>query len=143
MIQNSAIETKLLRKLPHIFRILRRRGAITVKHDPSVHISLAPNSEMRTLKKKLLHKDAQVVDVLAFPDKADFPHPESKTLPLGDVLINEDIAGNDFPRAVFLFIHGLLHLLGYQHEKKRDIIVMEKLEQEILEEIKKRKIYNF
>ena len=32
----------------------------------------------------------------------------------------------------FLFVHGLLHLLGYDHMKKEDEIVMFKLQDEIL-----------
>ena len=39
----------------------------------------------------------------------------------------------------FLFCHGLLHLLGYDHMKKEDEEIMFPLQERILEEAKKRK----
>ncbi|OGZ01826.1 MAG: rRNA maturation RNase YbeY [Candidatus Liptonbacteria bacterium RIFCSPLOWO2_01_FULL_53_13] len=126
--KDQKIEEKLVRVSRAVFRILRKRGAVCV--------ALVPNSDLRWLKKKFLHKTAKIVDVLAFPDTAGFPHPESGAPPLGEVLVNKDIARKDAPRATALLIHGILHLLGYRHEKKRDIIAMEKLEKKVLKKVK-------
>ncbi len=116
--------------LPLLLKELRRRDIISDSNDPTVELSLMPNKELRQLKKTLLKKDVEIVDVLAFPG-SEFPNPDITGSYLGEVYINEDIARTDFSRAVFLLIHGVLHLLGYRHDKKRDIIVMEQLERDI------------
>ena len=59
---------------------------------------------------------------------------------LGDIYISVDIAkkqaeeyGHDISRELkFLFVHGLLHLLGYDHMKKEDEEIMFPLQEEIL-----------
>jgi len=43
--------------------------------------------------------------------------------------------GEDFD---YLVIHGLLHLLGYDHVKKRDMMRMERLERRLVSKLKKR-----
>lgn len=61
---------------------------------------------------------------------------------LGDIYISLDKAkeqameyGHSFLREIcFLTIHGLLHLLGYDHMEKEDEIVMFKKQDEILNE---------
>ncbi len=60
----------------------------------------------------------KTTDVLSFPI-ADFPH-----APLGSIVINHELAhlkaeelGHTTEEEItLLFIHGLLHLLGYDHE---------------------------
>ena len=62
---------------------------------------------------------------------------------LGDVYISIDKAksqseeyGHSFIRELcFLAVHGMLHLLGYDHMKKEDEVVMFKLQEEILDEM--------
>lgn len=98
-----------------------------------VDIFFTKNSILRQLKKEWLHKDMAVVDVLSFPENQDFPDPERKHLHLGEIHINSTIARTRPRRSVFLALHGLLHLLGYRHESKRDTIEMEKMEHVLLE----------
>jgi probable rRNA maturation factor len=65
---------------------------------------------------------------------------------LGDVVVNLHMAdrrakeeGKTLEEEVYhLLIHGLLHLLGYNHEKdKRRALAMRKKESELLDAIKK------
>lgn len=61
----------------------------------------------------------EATDVLSFPFDGDFAH-----LPLGTIIISEDFVKEkalEFNHSIedefkLLFIHGLLHLLGYDHE---------------------------
>ena len=61
----------------------------------------------------------EATDVLSFPFDGDFAH-----LPLGTVIISEDFVKEkalEFNHSIedefkLLFIHGLLHLLGFDHE---------------------------
>ena len=54
---------------------------------------------------------------------------------LGDIFIN----GHSIRReACFLFCHGLLHLMGYDHMKEEDEKVMFALQDEILDELVQR-----
>jgi len=65
-------------------------------------------------------------DVLSFPLWEGEPLPPlgHTALPLGDIVISLERAaaqaqgfGHSAPReAIFLFVHGLLHVLGYDHE---------------------------
>lgn len=73
---------------------------------------------------------------------ADFD-PETGNLFLGDILICPDRAeeqaleyGHSLQREVaFLSVHGLLHLLGYDHECEEDRVLMEELQDELLEQL--------
>jgi rRNA maturation RNase YbeY len=65
---------------------------------------------------------------------------------LGDVVINVQMAesqaktyGTDFYHEIYLLmIHGILHLLGYEHEGSRSkAMVMRRKEKEILNAVKK------
>ena len=81
-------------------------------------------------------------DVISFAleDNKDFIEPEFRVL--GDIYISLDKAkeqaelyGHSFLRELsFLTVHGLLHLLGYDHMEKEDEVEMFKKQDEILNE---------
>jgi len=81
-------------------------------------------------------------DVISFAleDNKDFIEYEFRVL--GDIYISLDkvkeqaeLYGHSFLRELcFLTIHGLLHLLGYDHMEKEDEIIMFKKQDEILDE---------
>ncbi|AXK48949.1 rRNA maturation RNase YbeY [Aliarcobacter trophiarum LMG 25534] len=61
----------------------------------------------------------EATDVLSFPFEQNFPH-----MPLGSIIISKDFVeekAKEYNHSTndeikLLFIHGLLHLLGYDHE---------------------------
>lgn len=84
-------------------------------------------------------------DVISFAlkDIEDEYQNEELDNELGDIFINVDAIksqaleyGHSESRELgFLFGHGLLHLLGYDHESKEDEIKMFQLQEEIIDEI--------
>ena len=90
---------------------------------------------MRELNKKFRNKN-KTTDVLSFPfhNKKNY----NKNIYLGDIAINYEIINKRSKNSNFfiefdkMWIHGYLHLLGHNHNKKKDFIKMKKLENLIL-----------
>lgn len=124
---------------------LKRRQKISAAQARAqVEVALLSNLELRRLKRTYLQRDARVVDVLSFPALAkvsmgkpaeSFLKPDSKHSYLGEVYLNRDIIRRDPARGLYLLTHGILHLLGFSHDGKRDTIEMEKLEKEISDRV--------
>ena len=99
-----------------------------------VGVFFLPNSKLRRLKRQFLKQNRTFVDVLAFPEPKGFPHPETKTRPLGEVYLNSDLTRQ--PRELAeLLLHGILHLAGYRHQKKDDNIRMQRKTERIWAQI--------
>jgi len=112
-------------------------------------------SQLENIAKKLSNKDIELViindkdmrelnlksrGVDKSTDVLSFPLEETPHAPLGSIVINKDKvidASNNFTHTIdmemsLLFIHGLLHLLGYDHEN--DDGEMRKKEEEIIKD---------
>jgi probable rRNA maturation factor len=117
-------ERKLSRLAAKILATLKVRGA-------TLDIILLDNAKIAALKARFIKKRTEP-NVLSFPEPAHFPHPETKKRYLGEVYLNRTILRRSPERAKALLLHGVLHLLGYDHKKKADIAKMEGLEKRIL-----------
>ena len=116
-----------------------------LKVGPSFEVSvlITTNQMIKKLNSKY-RKLNKATDVLSFPSysKTELKKlKESKQiLNLGDIVISHQLAkqqaleyGHSLKREVsFLFVHGLLHLLGYDHMNKTDEKQMFKLQDKIL-----------
>ena len=88
-----------------------------------VSILLTEDKYIRRLNQEFRSID-QSTDVLSFPQNADEDPCIPEKIILGDIAVSLDIAkvqakehGLDFKEEVILLlIHGILHLLGYDHE---------------------------
>ncbi len=129
-----------------------------------VAITFVDDDEIQTLNKSERNID-EVTDVLSFPtlenvfnkeiNKKNFPedvNPENGKVDIGDVVINLNRAheqagsfGHSFTREVaYLLVHGLLHLMGYDHIDKLDSNLMRAQEEKVLAKFKlKRDWYGF
>lgn len=99
-----------------------------------VHVHAVDEDEIRRLNRMHREKDA-VTDVLSFPS-GDAPIFGE----LGDVIIcfpqAERQSGGDVPLELAdLLVHGILHLLGYDHERPSDAEEMFPLQDRIVGEI--------
>jgi probable rRNA maturation factor len=74
-------------------------------------ISFVGADEMRALKRDHLGID-EATDVLSFPLDGTDELPAGVPRALGDVVLCPEVVGDDWREPL---VHGLLHLLGYQH----------------------------
>lgn len=112
-----------------------------------VSVSFVTPEEIKALNKEYRDVDG-VTDVLSFPqfesiDELIDAEEFTGVAELGDVVINMDRAksqaeefGHPLKREViYLFVHSILHLLGYDHMEEEDKKVMRAREEEIMGEL--------
>jgi probable rRNA maturation factor len=108
--------------------------------EAEVSISFVDDAEIQGLNRRYLRRD-KPTNVIAFPMReGEFPilHPNL----LGDVVISAETAQRQSSRfglneegmILFLIIHGILHLVGYDHEKgSREARRMTRKQKELLQ----------
>ena len=84
--------------------------------DGDLGVSFAPPGEIRALKRDHLGID-EPTDVLSFPIDGLEELPADLPRQLGDVVLCPDVVGDAWRRPL---VHGLLHLLGYEHGEAMD-----------------------
>lgn len=111
----------------------------------SVSLGLVNNSAIQVLNKKYFGID-EPTDVLSFPENEvdkDFINKFEKDNLIGEIIIAVDVMKSqaikygcsqiqEFAR---LFIHGFLHLIGYDHQNEKEHIRMKLNEEKILKDI--------
>ena len=118
-------------------QILADEGLDVNKEDFYISVSFMSSGEMRELNGLYRGIDAPT-DVLSFEN--DYLDPESGLHYLGDIVISiekaqEQAANNGHPlqqEVEMLFVHGVLHLCGYDHAKEDEYAEMSRLQDEIL-----------
>ena len=117
-------------------------GLKKLKIDEAIfNVIIVDNDYIHKLNKEYRNIDRET-DVITFALEDDKTfNPDIRIL--GDVYISIDRVhsqseeyGHSFIRELcFLAVHGMLHLLGYDHMTKEDEVVMFKLQEEILDEM--------
>jgi probable rRNA maturation factor len=79
--------------------------------DGDLGIAFVGPEEMRALKRDHLGED-EVTDVLSFPIDGRDAVPDGVPRQLGDVVLCPQVVGESWRQPL---VHGLLHLLGYDH----------------------------
>ena len=123
----------------------------TLKHlslhfEPYISVTLVDNEYIHEINRNYRHID-RPTDVISFAFLDDNPSRDKlfqskEMVVLGEIYISFDKAkeqalayGHSLERELsFLFVHGLLHLLGYDHMNEDDEKIMFALQEEILAE---------
>ena len=109
----------------------------------NISILLTGNNDIKFLNKKFRNKN-KTTDVLSFPSYDQNimrgKLKSQKNLYLGDIALNLykiDKGKNKF-KSEFdkLWVHGLVHLMGYRHYKNKDFFKMKKIEDKIIKQLK-------
>ena len=112
------------------------------KKNVTFTILLTNSSKIKKLNQRFRKKD-RPTDVLSFPffSAKDLISKKEKNLYIGDIAISYEIINYRSIKRNFLFefdkvwIHGLLHLVGYDHVKNKDYLKMNKIEKKIINSI--------
>jgi len=123
----------LVKVFPKKYRFIKKKISLT--------ILLSNNKNIKKLNKKFRNKNKST-DILSFPSekKVDI----KKSPYIGDIVVSYDfinkpktLSSLEFKNKVSkIFIHGFLHLLGYDHVKLKDFKEMLAEEEKIYKAVK-------
>ena len=130
----SSYIKKKIKKISQFNSLRKKRFSFT--------ILLTGNYKMKYLNHKFRNKN-KTTDVLSFPnlDTVDLKKKTDTKIYLGDIALSYEIINRRSKDTNFylefdkMWIHGYLHLLGYDHKKVRDYKVMKKIEDKILKTV--------
>ena len=102
-------------------------------------ILLTNSFNMKRLNKKFRKID-RATDVLSFPSFVlkNLKLVKKKNSYIGDIAVSYEIINSRSKKNIFIkefdkvWVHGFLHLIGYDHIKNKDYIKMNKIEKRIL-----------
>lgn len=119
-------------------------GHLKLHFEPYVSVTLVDNEFIHNLNREYRHID-RPTDVISFAfldgnNEKDKIFQSGQNVVLGEIYISFDKAreqaasyGHSLDRELkFLFVHGILHLLGYDHMNPDDEKIMFALQDEIL-----------
>ncbi|MCF6200407.1 MAG: rRNA maturation RNase YbeY, partial [Hyphomicrobiaceae bacterium] len=105
-----------------------------------VAINLSDDARIQTLNQQFRSQD-KPTNVLSFPFEEDFPELATGPLMLGDLMLAHETIWREAleqnkvleHHISHLVVHGVLHLLGFDHIEEQEAEEMEGLEIDILE----------
>jgi probable rRNA maturation factor len=122
--------------LPQLRRAARLAWSRVLQEDRtrnSLTILLTDDARLQSLNLDFRGKD-KPTNVLSFP--AEGPYLGDIAVAFGVTAREAKAAGKPFAaHATHLVVHGVLHLLGYDHERAKEARIMEPLEISILAEL--------
>ena len=124
----------ICKKFPKKFRFVNKRAYLT--------LLLSNNKRIKDLNRKFRNTNKHT-DILSFPFEQKKGN--LKEIYLGDIIISfnymnkpKDLNLKEFKRkTIKIFIHGFLHLIGYDHIKEKDYKKMFNMEKEVFSSIEK------
>ena len=132
--KKESLFNNICKHFPKKFRFLNKKVYLT--------LLLSNNKNIKILNKKFRKKNKHT-DILSFPSGQKTKN--LKKIYLGDIIISynymnkpKSLTNFEFKKkTIKIFIHGYLHLLGYDHINLKDYQIMYREEKKIFESIEK------
>ena len=123
---------KKIKKISHKIHFLNKKNI-------TFTILLTNSFNMKKLNKKF-RKVNKATDVLSFPSFTlkNLKLEKRNNSYIGDIAVSYEIINSRSKKNIFIkefdkvWVHGFLHLIGYDHIKNKDYIKMNKIEKRIL-----------
>ncbi len=143
ILKNSRWKKYLNNPSSYIDRKIKKINKIHTKYKKKklyCSLMLSGNKEIKKLNHKYRNKN-KITDVLSFPfykrEELKKKLKKEKEIYLGDIIINInkiEIKKKDIFKLEFnkLWIHGFVHLFGFEHKKEKDYNKMNKIEKKYL-----------
>ena len=97
------------------------------KNNVGLEIFLVDEKKMSAINKQYRGKNSPT-NVLAFEPPMEFPHSGDNIARLGEIYLSPTYIKKHEEDLFYMLLHGILHLVGFNHENKSDRISMEKIE---------------
>lgn len=116
--------------------VLEKTGSESFENK-QINIKYASEEEIQFLNEKF-YKKKGITNVLAFTNHLKFPDEEANLIGEIALCIKQiEREARIYKKAIetrlkHMIVHGVLHLLGFDHEEKKDQLEMEKLESDII-----------
>ena len=132
--KKESLFNNICKHFPKKFRFLNKKVYLT--------LLLSNNKNIKILNKKFRKKNKHT-DILSFPSGQKTKN--LKKIYLGDIIISynymnqpKDLTNFEFKKkTIKIFIHGYLHLLGYDHINHKDYQIMYREEKKVFKSIEK------
>ena len=132
--EKEKLFNKVCKLFPEKFKFTNKKIYITVL--------LSNNKRIKTLNKKFRNKNKHT-DILSFPFEKEAK--KKREIYLGDIIISfnhinkpRNLDKKEFKKkTIKIFIHGFLHLLGFDHINNKDYKRMFNYEQKIFKSVEK------
>ncbi len=142
----EVIEKKLFKILKEINRLIKTNFPQKKYINIEVALNFVSSEKIKTLNTEY-RKINKATDVLSFPSGNLENSFDEKTIDLGDIFINWEIIDSQALsiesdasiETLFLFMHGCLHLIGYDHIEPDEAELMYKQQRQIFKRTKIRK----
>ena len=132
--KKESLFNNICKYFPKKFRFLNKKVYLT--------LLLSNNKNIKILNKKFRKKNKHT-DILSFPSGQKTKN--LKKIYLGDIIISynymnkpKNLTNFEFKKkTIKIFIHGYLHLLGYDHINLKDYQIMYREEKKVFKSIEK------
>lgn len=136
------MELEIEERIEEIFSCILK--VLEKDKDYDVSLTFVSNPKIQEINREYRNIDKET-DVISFAinDDNEFSHLVEDSIDLGDIFISIDqasIQAEQLKQSLikeleFLFIHGVLHLFGYDHIQKDEEEIMFSLQRKIVDEL--------